>query len=356
AQIQANVESSARPGKVVQNNCKTTHPELSKLSQGVLSLDARTTGQQEIFPDLPLLIQQALRSSHITQSSGNEIEAMLHIASHFEATKNLNQAVQMATSTRPPCMPYMQAVPNFVQKYSGGPTFPVVKLLAHVRRSFQTSLMLGQDFTEAVSNMDFKEPSSTFPWLRANLASPSSKDNIGRSISKPDFEKLKQPNLRTTVLQAERQLQGNYELVVARNDNDTNLGRACQAAATEPAVPAKLEDTMDAAKICLQRTAMQFDQYYKVKGDSKLWKFVVELDHEKAHFHHKPLFASKEEVVSVAHEDLKQFKLAPGEPPRLVPTEDTQPLLPQNSASTDMEVAKAKATLVLSQTYTKCFG
>ena len=113
---------------------------------------------------------------------------------------------------------------------------------------------------------------------------------------------------------------------------------------------------MDAAKICLQRTAMQFDQYYKVKGDSKLWKFVVELDHEKAHFHHKPLFASKEEVVSVAHEDLKQFKLAPGEPPRLVPTEDTQPLLPQNSASTDMEVAKAKATLVLSQTYTKCFG
>ncbi|CAE7270765.1 unnamed protein product [Symbiodinium sp. CCMP2592] len=412
--------------KAVENNAKTSHSELSKLCQGVLSLDACTQGHgpdsgfsrmisqgwkrdclaaevEVIFPDLPLLIQQALSSSHITQSSGNEVEAMFHIASHFEATKSLPQAVQLAMTTRPPCLPYMSSVSNFVQNYSGGPSFPIVKILAHVSRSFQTSLSLGQEFTECVSQLDFKEPSSTFPWLRAasfaaNLASPHSKDNIGRSISKSDVEKLRHPSQRSEVLQAEKQLQVNFELLKAQGDHETNLGLSCQARAMSRTIlyltkrqgkghenhhydslaeiakafgleMQKLhaglqsvfslvsfhEDTMDAAKICLKRTAMQIGQYYKQKGEAKLWKFV-ELDHEKAHFHHQPLFSSGEEleVLTVPHEELKNFKLAPGDPPQLVATDDMEPLLPQNSQTVEMEQAKAKASLLLFQTYSKC--
>ena len=141
--------------KAVMASCTTGHEDLKSMCQGQLSMDACCKGQGEKaifhqmchqgwdwdiiqavvekeFPSLPLLIQQALNSDHVVASSGNEVEVMLSIAHHFQYSKDLAAAVANATATRPMRMPYMGAISNFVQNFSGGPTFPIVQLLCHI--------------------------------------------------------------------------------------------------------------------------------------------------------------------------------------------------------------------------------
>ncbi len=141
--------------KAVMASCQTNHEDLRSMRQGQLSMDACCKGQgdkatfhkmchqgwqwdivqaivEQEFPSLPLLIQQALNSDHVVASSGNEVEVMQSIAHHFQYCRDLQAAVASAIATRPSCMPYMAAISNFVQNFSGGPSFPIVKLLAHI--------------------------------------------------------------------------------------------------------------------------------------------------------------------------------------------------------------------------------
>lgn len=70
----------------------------------------------------------------------------------------------------------------------------------------------------ATAYLDFKDPTTTFPWIRAgalavNLSSPICKDGMGKLLVKSDLEKLKHQTQRPQLLIAEKALQVNYELL-----------------------------------------------------------------------------------------------------------------------------------------------
>ena len=70
----------------------------------------------------------------------------------------------------------------------------------------------------ATAYLDFKDATTTFPWIRAgalavNLSSPICKDGMGKLLVKSDLEKLKQQTQRPQLLIAEKAFQVNYELL-----------------------------------------------------------------------------------------------------------------------------------------------
>jgi hypothetical protein len=70
----------------------------------------------------------------------------------------------------------------------------------------------------ATAYLDFKDATTTFPWIRAgalavNLSSPICKDGMGKLLVKSDLEKLKHQTQRPQLLIAEKALQVNYELL-----------------------------------------------------------------------------------------------------------------------------------------------
>ncbi len=106
----------------------------------------------------------------------------------------------------------------------------------HAGKTYNCSLQLGQEFTEVASFQDFKETTTTFPWIRAaamacNLSSPLAKDGIGRLLSKADFEKLRNPKDKAMLVQAEKQLHLNHALLQAQNLDQSTGGQACMARA-----------------------------------------------------------------------------------------------------------------------------
>ena len=85
-------------------------------------------------------------------------------------------------------------------------------------KQFGTTVKLGEEFFQTVAHMDFKERTTSFPWLRgsllsANLSSPRSTDGIGKCLTKQDCQRLVAKNLRTSILQAETMLAMNWNLV-----------------------------------------------------------------------------------------------------------------------------------------------
>jgi hypothetical protein len=61
---------------------------------------------------------------------------------------------------------------------------------------FGCSLVIGEEFMDATTNLQFKTLDSSFPWIRAaclaaQLTSPQATDGIAKLLNKSDLEKLK---------------------------------------------------------------------------------------------------------------------------------------------------------------------
>ena len=163
---------------------------------------------EDAAPWLPQLLQAALNSSNHIGRQATEMEVAMLLAYHFERTSCMETSIELASAGIP--MSYVEAVAHIVQHYGGGPTFPLVKLLAHMEKLFCTSLMLGEDFTKAVAYTDFGSKESTFPIVRVmllacNISSSKQEDGYARLLGKSDVEKLKSQSMRETVLLVERQ-------------------------------------------------------------------------------------------------------------------------------------------------------
>jgi hypothetical protein len=71
-------------------------------------------------------------------------------------------------------------------------------------------LAIGEEFMVATAYLDFKDATTTFPWIRAgalavNLPSPICKDGMGKLLVKSDLEKLKHQTQRPQPLIAEKE-------------------------------------------------------------------------------------------------------------------------------------------------------
>ena len=97
-------------------------------------------------------------------------------------------------------------------------------------KAFTNTMTIGEDFMTTITFIDFKEKSSSFPWVRAgllaaNLQSPICKDGIGKLLLKTDVEKLKAPAMRANLASCEANLAHGYTIVQKHGLHATRDGR-----------------------------------------------------------------------------------------------------------------------------------
>ena len=221
--------------KSVAQGCTTDDPGLLEMCpNGQLSLEALVSGssvafdehpftqmvkigwtwkviRQEVeneFSDLPALIQQAQNSSHALASQMNEIEAAMQVAFWFQQCKDMAEAVKLTVASQPACSHYMETIGTYVRLYGGGEDFPVMKVLDGISKLYGSNACIGEEFMEHVTFLDFKDPETTFVWLRAgclaaNCTSPRSVDSISKFLVKSDLDKLKHAKIRADVKKGE---------------------------------------------------------------------------------------------------------------------------------------------------------
>ena len=82
---------------------------------------------------------------HAVKTGANELEIACTIASVYmmqpDHAKDLKKAQQAALASRPACSGYINAVTSFVKHFTGGETFPLLKLLQSISTLF--SIMVG---------------------------------------------------------------------------------------------------------------------------------------------------------------------------------------------------------------------
>ena len=93
-------------------------------------------------------------------------------------------------------------------------------------KQFSTTLKLGEEYFSTVAYLDFKEKSSSMPWVRAallaaNLSAPRSIDGIAKCLTKADCEKLKSKHQKALVIQCESMLAMNWATLQGKPWKDT---------------------------------------------------------------------------------------------------------------------------------------
>ena len=146
--------------------------------------------------------QGSMNASNHIAARVTEMEVAMNLAGQYKRCGNMDQALDTCRSTFN--LPHLEAVGVYVQRYSGGDNFVLVKLLVELEKIWNSSMMLGQDFFTAVATTDLGSAETTFPLVRtmllaAALSSPKHADGISRLLSKQDVEKLKS-NVEQAVL------------------------------------------------------------------------------------------------------------------------------------------------------------
>ena len=154
---------------------------------------------EEAIPSLPSWIQMGLNSSNSIGRPQTELELATTIATFFESGMDLQQAMDKAKQGDLKCRASLPSVALYVQRFAGGPAFPLVHFLGKFGKLYGSSLLLGQDFFHHLANLDFKIPDQVFPFIRlaawaTMLTSPQkAMDGFAKMLSKADLERLKAP-------------------------------------------------------------------------------------------------------------------------------------------------------------------
>lgn len=80
---------------------------------------------EEQWPDLPLLFQQAMNSSHGVAKDMGEMEVMATIAQHYQHfhkegdPKAMEKAVELAGQSQTRCHAYMHTLAHYISHYAG---------------------------------------------------------------------------------------------------------------------------------------------------------------------------------------------------------------------------------------------
>jgi hypothetical protein len=78
-------------------------------------------------------------------------------------------------------------------------------------------LKIGEEVFSHIAYLDFKDKTTSFPWLRAamlccNLSATKVVDGFGKCLTKSDCDRFRSKDLRPQVLQAENMLALNWDL------------------------------------------------------------------------------------------------------------------------------------------------
>ena len=120
-------------------------------------------------------LQASLNASNHIAGRLTEMEIAMNLAAHYKRTGSMEASVE---ACRAMCeLGYLDAIAEWVKKYTGGEQFVLIQFLAGVERSFSSSVLLGEEYFRSVASTDFGSKESTFPLVRCmllacNLSSP----------------------------------------------------------------------------------------------------------------------------------------------------------------------------------------
>ena len=148
---------------------------------------------EESLPWFSNFLQGALNSCNHIAAKATEMELALHMSLTYKRTQSMDMALLECQSISN--MHHIKLVAEFVKNYAGGADAPLIQMLVMLERTFNSSMMLGEEFMLAVVRTNFGSKESTFPICRAmlvaaNLSSPKQQDGISKLLVKSDVLKL----------------------------------------------------------------------------------------------------------------------------------------------------------------------
>lgn len=268
--------------------------------------------------------------------------------------------------------------------------------------------MFGEDFTVLLAHQDFKNASTTFPFLRVGLATcqvtcpkAACKDGFAKLILRSDWEKLKGKKVQADVLTAEqlmaaaweagvkstvplekwalafgqfqirlclhllgKEMKGreekkyeSFEAIKSKFEHamlQCNQGHVLEQAGSEQEQEKEavkpLAEATDAKAIALKaHRHIKENKFYTYKESKKVYK-LVEVTSTVAKLVHTPFFQAQEDM-EVTHNDLKHLKEWSKAVPELIADEVKQSLLPSASEILNEELVRGEAQSALLRKY-----
>ena len=160
---------------------------------------------QDVFPELPHVVQKALNVSNNARTVSSELEVMVSAAKIAEqqlrggaGDVDKNVVMENLMESLPSCSNYLGVLVDLALKYGGGPGAPLIVFLDSISKRYGAGKKLGQEFLEAACDMlrckDCKH--CLFQHVRTavialNLCEERSQDGYARFLSASDLNRIK---------------------------------------------------------------------------------------------------------------------------------------------------------------------
>ena len=166
---------------------------------------------EDAIPMLCNFLQMAQNSNNSIGKAINELETACLMATYFKAGLKLNDAITKARQGDIKCRDSLPAIALYVQRFAGGPQFPLIHFLSTFSRSINSTLLLGKEFMSYLAHLDFKHPTNLFPMIRlaawaCQLTTTRHEDGFARLLTRSDLDRLKSKDLEEQVVEAEAML------------------------------------------------------------------------------------------------------------------------------------------------------
>ena len=174
---------------------------------------------EDSIPTLPSWTQMALNSGNSIGEAIGELEVACLMTHFFNQGLDLSQACLNASQGDQRCKESIPFIAIYVQKFAGGaPNFPIINFLSRFSQQFNATLLMGQDFFQGLTMLDFKQPDCVYPFIRASawatmLTTSKSSDGYAKLLHCHDLDKLKSNNIFPKVQLAEKMLTDSWKTI-----------------------------------------------------------------------------------------------------------------------------------------------
>jgi hypothetical protein len=176
----------------------------------------------EECPEFCHLCQSALNASNAIHSVQNEVETGVALVEELQFCGNdWKSAIDACSATQPCCVEYMEVVAKFVKDFGGcAPDYDMIKFLGGFSKDVGVSIMLGSEFTAAITNIEFQKSLQSYKYLRCAMVATQLtsqgqkvKDNIGKLLTVTEVNALKGKEKIQIIAKVERALQEAWRIV-----------------------------------------------------------------------------------------------------------------------------------------------
>ena len=174
------------------------------------------------FPRFAKATQKALNGANSASTEIGELDTAVHFADLMTDIGDNPDwekgALKSATESCMTCAPYSKVILDFVKLYGGGAGAPHIMFMDSIMKTFNSKMMLGEQFWRAITYSDFYDKSTCHPLLRValaicNLTTDKQVNNIAQFVVKNDVTKATGKLCAEKAKQAEGILTDGMEIV-----------------------------------------------------------------------------------------------------------------------------------------------